>query len=200
MPDTIGLSSSCETGETPITVRYKFLLQRLGNEGYTPTSIFDEIIITGPLLGATEQNQDTDSLASTMDIDDTPESPKTRAISSAQANGCIPCTAKYRWGDQHATFYCLYDSSQDRFCHFTLGPEEAMLGNWEAEDIEISHAPFAFHGIWGTPVYDDNERRMLFVKMDAGSGYTIRLYGKRVEQGEREPKFSKAEREHLGLD
>lgn len=59
-----------------------------------------------------------------------------------------------------------------------------------------------FHGgiLSGTPILDDGDRRMLFVWIDSGLKWGVKLYGKVVLEGEELEGLSKEERERLKFD
>lgn len=79
--------------------------------------------------------------------------------------------------------------------------EDALGAYWGKNDIQIGHTPAGFHSnrLQGDAVFDERGRKMLFVKMDAGSGWSVKLWGKIVGEGE-EAGLEEEERRSLGLE
>lgn len=81
--------------------------------------------------------------------------------------------------------------------------DQAFLREWEGSDVSITHTPKSgFHGgiLSGTPVLDDGDNRMLFVWIDSGLKWGVKLYGKVVAVGEEVGGLSRGERERLRFD
>lgn len=209
------MSSSKELPPHPFltapTITYKFVWESCFDEDPKPPVPDSHILITR-LPKEPESEPDTDpsqtsTLSSPPTTDPTSFSPKTRTITEARDNGheYIPCTAVLTWRHYVATFYGLFNDYTSKFSDWITdeeGTNQAFLSEWEGSVVSIGHTMRSgFHGgIWsGTPVLDDGGKRMLFVWVDSGLGWGIKLYGKVV--GEEEVGgLSGGERERLRFD
>ena len=114
------------------------------------------------------------------------------------------CIVAFSWHDVRAEFECVYHPSIKLFDDFK--PIEGSLkgGSGGIQSVEISMWNFADRGPDLNPkhtVYDDNGNRIMLAVMITDVGLAVRLYGKRVREGEDASKIwlSKDERRRLGL-
>lgn len=197
-----------------IDVIYKFVLQKVGDEGLKGTGLHDEIHITGPVKGAEIPGSQTqDSLPSTADPDASIAlSSRSECIENADSNGFMPCRAEFSWEKYYGTFYCQYDPHTRRLTRFKLDKSSVDPANLDfiMDDslFDIGHSPMGFHPlhpavVTGTPIFDDKGRKMLFVDITNSMGWNAKLYGKRYEPEkwiEWMSGLSETEKERLRLD
>lgn len=163
------------------------------------------IHITGPIQEQDIEKNPKDSLEDSTFPASVMKSPKSETIDYALKDSQIPCTASMKWDNCSATFYCQCLPDELCFSHFLLDEKETnqeMLDSWTTNDVEISHTPYGFHSnrLEGEKVFDDLERKMLFVKLDPSNGWSMKLYCKETRKGEGKVRLSEREKLNLGLD
>ena len=162
---------------SPVDVTYRIVMEKgLDDEHKEPKSK-DYIHIVGPLDGVeVPARQSEDSFYDTTELETAkPSSPRAEAIETASANFHMPCSAELIWNGGHAAFYCQYDPNGFRFCNFKFDEEHTdpkSRDEMSSLNFKISHTPPAFHPglLEGIPIKDDSGKKMLFVKIENGTG------------------------------
>ena len=114
------------------------------------------------------------------------------------------CIVSFEWQDVQAEFEGVYHPSIGLFDDFKPIDGTFKGGSGRIQRVELSMWHFADKGPDLNPkhtVYDDNENRILLAIMITGTGSAVKLYGKKIREGDNESEvwLSQDERKRLGL-
>ena len=197
------MSPSQKSASTTVNAAYNFVFEKCTGNVYENPGPDSNILITSLEPDQDTQMTGTDEIDLLELPDSTPKSQIEECTDLARRDHCIPCVAHFTWRDQKMRFFCHYEWDTKRFKRFELdkaGEYKEGYDFWAEQRIEISHLPQGFHGhAMQGAIEDDRGNAMLFVKMDAGVHWTVKLYGKMAVEGERKAQLTNRERERLGL-